>query len=201
MARRRRRTPGSRRRRITLKMKRKLALLFAIIVLILIGIFGWLVYIIRVSGEQYTRKVLAQQDTNSILLPYKRGDIYDRNGTILATSEKVYNVILDPAVLLENQSEQPGKDCVEPTLQALVDYFDQDREELNTIMEEKKTSHYVILARQLTKDEVSDFEEAMKEEGSRIEGVWLEDSYIRRYPYDRLACNVIGYTVSGNVGQ
>lgn len=105
MARRRRRTPGSRRRRITLKMKRKLALLFAIIVLILIGIFGWLVYIIRVSGEQYTRKVLAQQDTNSILLPYKRGDIYDRNGTILATSEKVYNVILDPAVLLENQSE------------------------------------------------------------------------------------------------
>ena len=56
-------------------MKRKLALLFAIIVLILIGIFGWLVYIIRVSGEQYTRKVLAQQDTNSILLPYKRGDI------------------------------------------------------------------------------------------------------------------------------
>ncbi|MCI8431067.1 MAG: penicillin-binding protein 2 [Lachnospiraceae bacterium] len=182
-------------------MKRKLALLFTIIVLILIGIFGWLVYIIRVSGEQYTRKVLAQQDTNSILLPYRRGDIYDRNGTILATSEKVYNIILDPAVLLENQSDQPEKDCVEPTLQALVDYFDQDREELNAIMAEKKTSHYVILARQLTKDEVSEFEEAMKEEGSRIAGVWLEDSYIRRYPYDHLACNVIGYTVSGNVGQ
>ena len=32
-------------------------------------------------------------------------------------------------------------------------------------------------------------------------GVWLEDTYIRRYPYDSLACNVIGYTVSGNVGQ
>lgn len=201
MAGKRRRTPGSRKKRITLKMKRKLALLFTIIVLILIGIFGWLVYIIRVSGEQYTRKVLAQQDTNSILLPYRRGDIYDRNGTILATSEKVYNIILDPAVLLENQSDQPEKDCVEPTLQALVDYFDQDREELNAIMAEKKTSHYVILARQLTKDEVSEFEEAMKEEGSRIAGVWLEDSYIRRYPYDHLACNVIGYTVSGNVGQ
>lgn len=182
-------------------MKRKLALLFTIIVLILIGIFGWLVYIIRVSGEQYTRKVLAQQDTNSILLPYKRGDIYDRNGTLLATSEKVYNVILDPAVLLENQSDLTEKDCVEPTLQALVEYFEQDREELNTILAEKKSSHYVVLEKQLTKDEVSGFEEAMKEEGSRIVGVWLEDSYIRRYPYNNLACNVIGYTVSGNVGQ
>ena len=95
----------SRKQRITLKMKRKLALLFVIIVLILIGIFGWLVYIIRVSGERYTRKVLSQQDTNSILLPYRRGDIYDRNGTILATSEKVYNLILDPAVLWENHND------------------------------------------------------------------------------------------------
>ena len=41
----------------------------------------------------------------------------------------------------------------------------------------------------------------MDDKDSRIEGVWLEDTYIRRYPYDSLACNVIGYTVSGNVGQ
>lgn len=197
----RRQTARSRRRQITLKMKRKLALLFVAIVLILVGIFGWLIYIIKVSGEQYTRKVLAQQDTNSILLPYKRGDIYDRNGTILATSEKVYNLILDPAVLLESQSDQPEKDCVEPTLQALVTYFDQEREKLNTIMAEKKNSHYVVLEKELTKDQVSEFEEAMKEEGSKIVGVWLEDSYIRRYPYHTLACNVIGYTVAGNVGQ
>ena len=182
-------------------MKRKLALLFVIIVLILIGIFGWLVYIIRVSGERYTRKVLSQQDTNSILLPYRRGDIYDRNGTILATSEKVYNLILDPAVLWENHNDDPEKDCVEPTLQALVSYFEQDRSDLNRIMDEKKGSHYVVLEKQLTKAEVEEFETAMEDSENRIEGVWLEDSYIRRYPYNDLACNVIGYTVSGNVGQ
>lgn len=195
------RRPRSRRQRMTLKMKRKLALLFVIIVLILIGIFGWLIYIIRVSGEQYTRKVLSQQDTNSILLPYKRGDIYDRNGTLLATSEKVYNLILDPAVLWENHSDDPKKDCVEPTLQALTTYFDLERSELNQDMEERKNSHYVVKLQKLTKDEVKEFEEAMKEPDSRIEGVWLEEAYIRRYPYDNLACNVIGYTVSGNVGQ
>lgn len=191
----------SKRQQITLKMKRKLALLFVAIVLILVGIIVRLVYINRVSGERYTKRVLAQQDTGSRTLPYKRGDIYDRNGTVLATSEKVYNLILDPGVLWENKSDDADKDCVEPTLQALVDYFGQDRSELNTIMEEKKSSHYVVLEKELTKSEVEEFEEAMDADGSRIKGVWLEDTYIRRYPYDSLACNVIGYTVSGNVGQ
>ncbi|MDO4262340.1 MAG: penicillin-binding protein 2 [Eubacteriales bacterium] len=178
-----------------------MALLFVAIVLILVGIIVRLVYINRVSGERYTKRVLAQQDTGSRTLPYKRGDIYDRNGTVLATSEKVYNLILDPGVLWENKSDDADKDCVEPTLQALVDYFGQDRSELNTIMEEKKSSHYVVLEKELTKSEVEEFEEAMDADGSRIKGVWLEDTYIRRYPYDSLACNVIGYTVSGNVGQ
>ena len=191
----------SRRQRGILKMKRKLALLFVVIVLLLMGIIVRLVYINRVSGEQYKKRVLAQQDTKSQTLPYKRGDIYDRNGTVLATSEKVYNLILDPGVLWKNYDEDVKKDCVEPTLSALVEYFDLDRSELNTIMQEKKDSHYVMLKKQLTKSEVQDFEEAMDDKDSRIEGVWLEDTYIRRYPYDSLACNVIGYTVSGNVGQ
>ena len=191
----------SRRQRGILKMKRKLALLFVVIVLLLMGIIVRLVYINRVSGEQYKKRVLAQQDTKSQTLPYKRGDIYDRNGTVLATSEKVYNLILDPGVLWKNYDEDAKKDCVEPTLSALVEYFDLDRSELNTIMQEKKDSHYVMLKKQLTKSEVQDFEEAMDDKDSRIEGVWLEDTYIRRYPYDSLACNVIRYTVSGNVGQ
>lgn len=63
MSTRRRHHHLTRRQKITLKMKRKLALLFVVIVLILVGIIVRLVYINRVSGEQYTKKVLAQQDT------------------------------------------------------------------------------------------------------------------------------------------
>ena len=191
----------SNRRKATLKVKKKLALTFSVIVLALAGIMLRLLHINRVSGEQYTMKVLAQQDTNSITLPYKRGDIYDRNGTVLATSEKVYNLILDPGVLWEYHKDDPLKDCVEPTLQALVDYFGLDRSELNRIMDENADSHYVVLEKKLTKDQVEEFETAMADSENRIEGVWLEDDYLRRYPYDTLACNVIGYTVSGNVGQ
>ena len=104
-------------------------------------------------------------------------------------------------MLWEYHSDDAAKDCVEPTLQALVNYFGQDRAELDRIMQENADSHYVVLEKQLTKDEVEEFETAMEDSANRIEGVWLEEDYIRRYPYDTLACNVIGYTVSGNVGQ
>ena len=84
----------TRKQKITLKMKQKLALLFVVIVLVLLAVIIRLVYINRVSGERYTKKVLAQQDANSTTLPYKRGDIYDRNGTVVDTCEMVYNFIL-----------------------------------------------------------------------------------------------------------
>lgn len=189
---------------LTNRMKRKLALLFTIIVLALIGVNVRLAYINKTNGDKYTKRVLAQQDTNSTLLPYRRGDILDRNGTILATSEKVYNLILDPKVLSQNADEEdPDKDCVEPTLQALVQYFGLDEAELRATYNDKIDSSYVVLLRQLTKDEISEFEALMEDDeaGARIKGVWFEDSYIRRYPYDSLACHVIGYTVTGNQGQ
>ena len=184
-------------------MKGKLALLFSIIVLALIGVNIRLAYINKTNGEKYTKKVLAQQDTASTLLPYKRGDILDRNGTILATSEKVYNLILDPKVLLQNQDKDEKKDCVEPTIRALLECFELEEADLRTALSEKKDSSYVPLLRQLTKDETMAFRELLedKERGPKIKGVWFEDSYIRRYPNDSLACHVVGYTVTGNQGQ
>lgn len=189
---------------LTNRMKRKLALVFALIVLALLGVSVRLAYINKTSGEKYTKKVLAQQDTNSTTLPYRRGDILDRNGTMLATSEKVYNLILDPKVLWQNQDKEDAeKDCVEPTIKALVQYFELDESELRATLSEKKDSSYVILRKQLSKDEIADFKAAQedKETGNKIKGVWFEDSYIRRYPYNSLACHVIGYTVTGNQGQ
>lgn len=51
-------------------------------------------------------------------IPYRRGDIVDRNGTYLATSEKVYNLILDPSQIMDKPDYY-----LEPTIQALVDVF------------------------------------------------------------------------------
>lgn len=43
------------------------------------------------------------------MIAFKRGDIVDRNGTKMATSERVYNVILDVAVMMDK------KEYIEPT--------------------------------------------------------------------------------------
>ena len=186
-------------KRISNRMKRKLALMFVVIVLALVGLSVRIVYINKTNGDKYTKKVLQQQESNSLTLAYRRGDIYDRNGTVLATSEKVYNIILDPKVLTDH--EELTKGCVDATLTALSEHFSYTKSELQTIYNEKKTSSYVVLEKQMTKDEISGFQAKMEEKDSKVKGVWFEEGYKRMYPYDSLGCNVIGYTVAGNVGQ
>lgn len=187
------------RQKINNRMKQKLALMFVVIVLALVGLSIRIVYINKTNGDKYTKKVLQQQESNSLTLAYRRGDIYDRNGTILATSEKVYNVILDPKVLAEHEELKKG--CVDATLTALSEHFEYTKAELQEIFNKKKNSSYVVLRKKKTKDEIAGFQALMEEKDSLVKGVWFEEGYDRKYPYGSLACNVIGYTVSGNVGQ
>ena len=81
-------------------MRTKLVLLFGAIVLAFIFLVGRITYINAKNGEKYTKIVLDQQQYNSRTIPFKRGDILDRNGTVIGTSKRVYNVILDAYVML-----------------------------------------------------------------------------------------------------
>ena len=56
-----------------------------------------------IRDRDYTRIVLDQQQYDSRTIPFKRGDIVDRNGTKMATSERVYNVILDVKVMTSDE--------------------------------------------------------------------------------------------------
>ena len=86
-----------RRQRISLnKVKTmKLAVMMLIILLAFAGLGGRLYVIARDNQNDYQKKILSQQRYDSMTLPFKRGSILDANGTILAASEKVYNVVLD----------------------------------------------------------------------------------------------------------
>ena len=186
-------------RKIINRMKNKLTIIFSFIVIALIGLTIRIVYINETNGEKYTKKVLQQQESNSLTLAYRRGDICDRNGTVLATSEKVYNVILDPRVLTEHEKLKIG--YVDATLTALSEYFSYTKSELQDIYNKKKTSSYVVLEKQMTKEQIMELQKRIEEKDSKIKGVWFEEGYKRKYPYNSLGCNIIGYTVAGNVGQ
>ena len=92
-------------------MQKKLVMLFMAIILAFVFLVGRITYINASSGDKYTKTVLDQQQYDSRIIPFKRGDIVDRNGTKIATSERVYNVILDVKVMLSNE------DYVEPTIE------------------------------------------------------------------------------------
>lgn len=177
-------------------MRVKLIILFGIIAGLMLFLIFRLLYIEQKSGDKYEKIVLSQQEYSSKTLPYRRGDIVDRNGTILATSIDVYNVILDCKVLL-------GKDSyLDPTVAALVDCFDFDGEEIRQYVAEHPDSQYYVLAKRLPYEKVEKFETLMNDEenGSNIKGIWFEKEYVRSYPYESLASTVLGFTASGNVG-
>lgn len=178
-------------------MQKKLVILFVGIILAFIALIIRITYINASSGEEYTKTVLDQQQYDSRVIPYKRGDIVDRNGTKLATSERVYNVILDVKTMLSDE------DYVEPTKQVLQECFGIEEETVDELIENKPNSRYSILVKGVDYATAKKFREIDNddEQYPDVHGIWLEDDYQRTYPYSTLASDVIGFTVDGNVGN
>ena len=167
-----------------------------IIMAAFIGLSARLFLITRDNGEEYKKQVLSQQEYDSTTIPFKRGEILDAKGTVLAVSNKVYNVILDTKILLQNEEN------VEPTLNALRKCFDIDISAVRSYMADNPTSSYYIMARRVEYEKMNAFQELANdpEQGKNIKGVWFEDEYKREYPNGSLACDLIGFTTSDNVG-
>ena len=71
-------------------------------------------------GNKYTQQVLSQsqQQYTNKTLPFKRGSITDRNGTMLANSVKVYNLILDCKEVNGHETyKEPVKEALETVLE------------------------------------------------------------------------------------
>lgn len=186
---------AKKRKRFLARMQTKLFIVIALLTLFFIFLIGRLIYINAKDGKRYEKTVLAQQSYDSIEIPYRRGDILDRNGTQLATSEKVYNLILEPKNVLQSDEVKTA------TIKALTKYFELTEEDINKALEDE-TSLYKKMLKKLTYDQVSPFNEFLStDEAKNVKGVWFEDEYERYYPYGSLACHALGFTVSGNVGQ
>ena len=131
--------------RFTRKMQKKLAVLFIFIMLALIALGTRLVYIYRNDGEKYSKQVLTHQKYDSRTIVAKRGDIVDRKGTVMATSEEVYNVILDAKVMTTSAKGE----CVEPTIQALVKCFGAEEAKIREFVKNSPTSQYYVLMKRV----------------------------------------------------
>lgn len=202
----------SQKRKLTKKMKLKLAGVFGIALLALVSLLVGITIINAKFGSKYTQQVLSQsqQQYTNKTLPFKRGSITDRNGTMLANSVKVYNLILDCKEVNGHETYK------EPVKEALETVFGIEDSEIENLLEneETKDSQYQILKKEVAMEEKKSFEEANKvptdEEAKKalgeeelkrrqnVKGIYFEDTYKRVYPLDSLACDVIGFTDAGN---
>ena len=202
----------SKQRKLTKKMKIKLAGVFGCSLLALVGLLVGITWINAKSGNKYTQQVLtqSQQQYTDTTVPFRRGSITDRNGTMLANSVKVYNLVLDCVEINNNDKYK------DPTKAALEEYFDIEQDVVDGLLTNEKTkdSRYQILKKEVTMDERRAFEESLevpesKEEQEalgeeeitrrqRVKGVYFEDTYKRIYPLGSLAWDVIGFTGAGD---
>ena len=214
--RRKRKDPHSE-RKLNATMRTKLVGLFAIVILAFVGLAVRITVINAKDGDAYKKKVLtqSQQQYSSRTLPFKRGDILDTNGTVLATSEKLYNLVLDCKVV--NTELNKTTPYIEPTVAALVKFFNINEADVRSRLTDEKTanSQYQILLKEVTIEQKKAFEEyqspdeATKETLSEeelavrnnVKGVWFEENYKRVYPLNSLACDVIGFTYDGTTAD
>ena len=205
-------------RRFTISMQKRLVVLFMLVLAAFVVLAFRLFFIQRDNGRSYTMQVLSQQAYDNKTLPYKRGRITDAKGTVLADSQLVYNVIIDARQMLEKD------EYLEPSLDAAARLGLDKEEIRTYVTEHPGSQYYIARKnlpyqeRQQFDAEVREgiaaeaeaveaAEEAARKAGkdpedaepvrlvyTNIKGIWFEDNYIRTYPCNTLAADVIGFT-------
>lgn len=200
-------------KRLTDQMRGKLILVFIGIICLFFILAVRLTYWTVNKGSEFETKVLGQQKHDSSVIPFERGKIYDRNGNILATNEKIYTLVLEPKNILLRKKKYEAT-----TINVLHEYFGFSKKNLKKVIEGNKDSYYVVYKKNMTYDEVAKFQkfldmadDSMKgvsdtkkekiESARQVKGISFEEDYKRIYPYNSLACRILGFTSSGNVGN
>ena len=168
---------------------RIIALLLGLMAFLPIGIRLWDLMV--VNYERYAALALRNQ-TRSTAVAANRGTIYDRNMNILACSQSVDTIYLDPHELKQSKADMT---LVSETLAEILDLDAQ------WILRQSQdiTMRYKQIAARVEKETSAKVRSFINESG--ISGIHIEPSTKRYYPYGSLAAQVIGFTNASNTGS
>ena len=192
-------------KKINYWMQGKLVFVFGIVLIAFIVLIAQIIRINYKDGERYTKSALSQQTYTSSVIPYRRGDILDRNGTVLATSVKKYKLVIDPRYILTKQDkEYIYKD---DAINVLSDYFGYDKSQIEDTINANANKAYLVLSDKgkLSVDEKEEYEKYIEkyeaDNNTRVKGIILELEYERVYPMDTVGSTVLGFVFDGNQGS
>lgn len=175
-----------------LPSKKRLNRRIFFISLCMIGCLGFLAYrvgsIKLIDGEEYQKTVLKRMVSGESEIAAQRGAIVDRNNKTLATSTLAYNVALSPRAILSLEEDEQTS-----IYKALSEKVEKTEAEIKKLVEANPTSLNTIVAKDLESEKA----ESLKE----LKGVYLQETFIRKYPKDELAAQVLGFYSKEGKGQ
>ena len=149
-------------------------------------------YQLMITDYAYYANLALRNQTRTTNVTAHRGTIYDRNMNILALSETVENVYLDPHELKQSKADM---ELVAGELSAILGV---DRERILKLGKDL-TKRYQQIAANIDESVASQVRDFINSHG--ISGIHLEPSSKRTYPNGTLAAQVIGFTNASNTGS
>jgi cell division protein FtsI/penicillin-binding protein 2 len=169
----------------------RMFVMLGILLLLPAALLVQLVRINFIEGEGL-RQLWNKQAITEIAIPAERGNIYDRNGTLLATNTIDYRMALDPKVPGMTQAQ------IDSVLATLGRTTGKGKAYYQGILKDAPTrSRYVVLEKTMNS--------MQKEELANlgIRGVILEENYRRSYTFGSLAAHAMGFVnheMKGRIG-
>ena len=164
-------------------LKRKLPAVFALVVFLFLLLTCRLFYIQIIDGTGL-QTLASDQWTRDLPYRAERGDITDRNGVVLATSETSYTVYVRPNDLTRHDEVAKAVAAVTGN-----DFDSVYKKVIKTGVSEVK------VATGLTKNQM------LTLSAYGFEGVYFAQDAVRYYNYGNFATQLLGFTNSDGVGQ
>ena len=161
--------------------RKKILVVFVISALLMTGLCGQLGFLMIARSDHYSKMADALHERERTIKA-ARGEIVDRNGTVIAANRTVCTVSV-----IHNQVKEPEK-----VIRELARILDLSEEEVRKKVE-KWSSREIIR----TNVEKSVGDEIMN---LGLSGVKVDEDYRRYYPYGSLASKVLGFTGADNQG-
>ena len=161
--------------------KKKILVVFLAAFILILYLIGRLVYLMVFDAEYYQQKAedLHERERD---IKAARGEIIDRNGTVLATNRTVCTISV-----IHSQIENPEK-----VIEKLSEFLEMDADQVRKKVEKISSIERI----QSNVD---------KRTGDKIRnlglaGVKVDEDFKRYYPYNELASKVLGFTGGDNQG-
>ncbi len=161
--------------------RKKILVVFVISALLMTGLCGQLGFLMIARSDHYSKMADALHERERTIKA-SRGEIVDRNGTVIAANRTVCTVSV-----IHNQVKEPEK-----VIRELARILDLSEEKVRKKVE-KWSSREIIR----TNVEKSVGDEIMN---LGLSGVKVDEDYRRYYPYGSLASKVLGFTGADNQG-